>query len=50
VTHETARTDLRDLAARGLLETERVGRVYRFRPAADLAERLERLGNEGRSR
>jgi Fic family protein len=50
VTHETARTDLRDLANRGVLDTERVGRLYRFRPAADLAERLERLGSEGLAR
>ena len=32
VTHETARTDLRDLAARGVLETQRAGRRYLFRP------------------
>jgi Fic family protein len=45
VTHETARTDLRDLADRRLLDTERAGRLYRFRPAADLAERLRALGD-----
>jgi Fic family protein len=44
VTHETARTDLRDLADRELLVTEREGRLYRFRPAPDLAERLKALG------
>jgi Fic family protein len=44
VTHETARADLRDLAERGLLVTERDGRLYRFRPAPDLAERLKALG------
>lgn len=44
VTHETARADLRDLAERGLLATERDGRLYRFRPAPDLAERLKALG------
>ncbi|MCW2995541.1 MAG: Fic family protein, partial [Conexibacter sp.] len=45
VTHETARTDLRDLADRGLLATERAGRLYRFRPAADLTARLKALGD-----
>lgn len=44
VTHETARTDLRDLAGRGLLVSEREGRLYRFRPAPNLAERLKALG------
>jgi Fic family protein len=44
VTHETARTDLRDLADRELLVTEREGRLYRFRPAPDLAARLKALG------
>ncbi|HET6508163.1 MAG TPA: Fic family protein [Baekduia sp.] len=44
VTHETARTDLRDLADRGLLTTEREGRLYRFHPAPDLAAQLEALG------
>jgi DeoR/GlpR family transcriptional regulator of sugar metabolism len=43
VTHETARNDLRDLADRALLVTEREGRLYRFRPAPDLAERLKAL-------
>jgi Fic family protein len=47
VTHETARTDLGDLADRGLLETERAGRLYRFRPAADLTARLTALGDAG---
>ncbi len=45
VTHETARTDLRDLAARGVLETQRAGRRYLFRPPEDLADRLQRLGD-----
>jgi Fic family protein len=40
VTHETARADLSDLAARGLLTRRRVGRRFRFEPAPDLAERL----------
>jgi Fic family protein len=50
VTHETARTDLRDLAGRGLLDTERDGRLYRFRPAADLTERLKALGDQSSRR
>ena len=45
VTHETARTDLRDLADRDLLVTERSGRLYRFRPAPDLTARLRALGD-----
>jgi Fic family protein len=45
VTHETARTDLRDLADRGLLQIERAGRLYRFRPASDLTARLKALGD-----
>lgn len=44
VTHETARSDLRDLADRGLLEVEREGNLYRFRPPADLADRLKAIG------
>jgi Fic family protein len=47
VTHETARTDLRDLADRGLLTTEREGRLYRFRAAHDLAKQLKALGVAG---
>jgi Fic family protein len=49
VTHETARTDLRDLADRCLLLTERDGRLYRFRPAPDLAAQLKALGAGGLS-
>jgi Fic family protein len=45
VTHETARTDLRDLADRGLMDTERAGRQYNFRPATDLTARLKALGD-----
>lgn len=45
VTHETARTDLRDLADRELLDVERIGRRYRFRPPRDLAARLKALGD-----
>jgi Fic family protein len=44
VTHETARTDLRDLAARGVLEIQRAGRRYLFRPPQGLADRLQELG------
>ncbi len=40
VTHETARTDLRRLAERGLLKQRRKGRKHIFEPAADLPERL----------
>lgn len=40
VTHETARTDLRDLADRGLLECRRAGRRYVFVSPPDLTERL----------
>lgn len=40
VTHETARSDLRDLAARGLLSERRVGRRYIFEPAPDIDARL----------
>lgn len=41
VTHETARTDLRRLAERGLLTQRRSGRKHIFEPAPDLAERLK---------
>ena len=41
VTHETARTDLLRLVARGFLEQRRVGRSYVFTPPADLAQRLK---------
>lgn len=44
VTHETARTDLRSLADRGLLDAERAGKTYNFRPAAGLAEKLKAIG------
>jgi Fic family protein len=48
VTHETARTDLRALVDRGLLDVEQVGRLYRFRPTVDLTARLKALGDQGR--
>lgn len=41
VTHETARADLGGLASAGLLERDRVGRQFVFRPPSDLAERLK---------
>jgi Fic family protein len=44
VTHETARTDLSQLAARGLLDRIRAGRQHVFRAPADLGERLQELG------
>jgi Fic family protein len=41
VTHETARSDLIDLAERGLLVRRGSGRPHRYEPPADLAERLK---------
>ncbi len=41
VTHETARTDLSDLAQRGLLSRRSKGRGYIFEPVPDLPERLK---------
>jgi Fic family protein len=43
VTIETARTDLLDLANRGLLEKRRVGRHHTFTPVPDLTDRLQGL-------
>jgi Fic family protein len=40
VSHETARSDLRQLAERGLLVKRRLGRKHVFAPAPDLPERL----------
>jgi len=40
VSHETARSDLRDLADRGLLVRRRRGKKHLFEPAGDLPERL----------
>ena len=48
VTHETARTDLRALTDRELLDVEQVGRLYRFRPKVDLTARLKALGDQRR--
>jgi Fic family protein len=41
VTHETARSDLRRLAERGLLAQRRKGRKHIFEPVPDLPERLK---------
>jgi Fic family protein len=41
VTHETARSDLLPLVARGFLEQRRIGRSYAFRPPPELAQRLK---------
>jgi Fic family protein len=41
VTHETARTDLSDLAGRGLLLRRSKGRGYTFEPVPDLVARLK---------
>lgn len=40
ITHETARMDLFDLEARGLLVSRREGRAYRFRAVPELSARL----------
>ncbi len=41
VSHETARSDLRDLAGRGLLVQRRRGRKHLFGPPTDLPRRLK---------
>jgi Fic family protein len=41
VTHETARSDLADLASRGLLVKRPGGRPHRYEPPSDLADRLK---------
>ncbi len=40
VVTQTARADLMDLVARGLMRMEKVGRAFEFRPVPDLEERL----------
>lgn len=40
VVYQTSRTDLLDLAERGLLDQRRIGRAYHFFPARDLSDRL----------
>lgn len=44
VVYQTARTDLHDLADRGLLVRRKRGRRYVFSPSQDLADRLRGLG------
>jgi Fic family protein len=44
VTHETARSDLADLAARGLLVRRPGGRTHRYVPPAELPDRLKESG------
>lgn len=44
VTGETARTDLADLAARGLLVRSKAGRQHTYRAVADLPKALEQTG------
>jgi Fic family protein len=43
VVYQTARTDLQDLADRGLLIRRKVGQTFYFHPKRDLADRLKRL-------
>jgi len=43
VVYQTARTDLLDLAKRGLLQAKKVGRSWRFTPDAALEEKLREL-------
>ena len=43
VTYQTARTDLLDLEAKGLLHKTRSGRAYAFTPVPDLYDRLQQL-------
>ncbi len=40
--HQTARTDLLELAEKGLMNKRKVGRQWRFTPVADLDERLRK--------
>lgn len=44
VTHETARSDLADLAKRGLLVRRQRSRPHRYEPPADLPDRLKESG------
>ena len=47
VVYQTARTDLLDLANRGVLEVKKKGKEWVFRVPTDIGERLERLeGND----
>jgi Fic family protein len=48
VVYQTARTDLLDLANRGVLELKKKGKELVFRVPSDIGERLKRLeGSEG---
>lgn len=50
VTHQTARTDLLELASLGLLDQKTVGRQFVFMPAPDLGKRLAALGKQEAAR
>jgi len=43
IVYETARTDLKDLANRGLLEATKINKVWKYRPANDLEKKLLKL-------
>jgi hypothetical protein len=43
VVYQTARTDLLDLAERGLLHARKVGKTWHFTPADDLEQKLATL-------
>lgn len=43
IVYQTARTDLFDLQKRGLLQMQKSGRIYRFFPVPDLAQRMKKL-------
>ncbi len=43
VVYETARSDLMDLADRGLMQKRKVGKTWFFAPSADLEQRLRRM-------
>ena len=45
VTRQSARTDLQDLAERGLLEQRKVGKAVHFYPARDLSGRIAALAH-----
>jgi Fic family protein len=45
VAYQTARTDLLELADKGLLRTWKRGKAYQFEALSDLGGRLERLGS-----
>jgi Fic family protein len=43
VVYETARSDLMDLADRGLLQKRKRGKTWVFTPSSDLAEKLRQI-------